>query len=171
MTTPKRCIMYPPFVDILHALEQHLLLSMPGARGSSTLTRPQFHLSIMPSPPQQQSDAYTYESQNDQRLDELHSKLRSLRGVRPFQPLPCAFCANFSVQVTTDIYDDVERQNLLLDDTSNSFSSFANSLTQSGRHFTRAFGGTKTWRIGLYTIGALVGLWLLWKIFKMFWYA
>lgn len=74
-------------------------------------------------------------------------------------------------QVTTDIYDDVERQNLLLDDTSNSFSSFANSLTQSGRHFTRAFGGTKTWRIGLYTVGALVGLWLSWKIFRMFWYA
>ena len=140
------------------------------ARGSRTLTRPQFHLNSMPSPSQQQSDAYTYESQNDQRLDELHSKLRSLRGVRPFQPFCCA-SALISVQVTTDIYDDVERQNLLLDDTSNSFSSFANSLTQSGRQFTRAFGGTKTWRIGLYTVGALVGLWLLWKIFRMFWYA
>lgn len=40
-------------------------------------------LDIMPGPSQQQDDAYTYESQNDQRLDELHSKLRSLRGVRP----------------------------------------------------------------------------------------
>ncbi|OJT07684.1 hypothetical protein TRAPUB_1445 [Trametes pubescens] len=39
----------------------------------------------------------TYELQNDQRLDELHSKLRTLRGV------------------TTDIYDDVERQNSALD--------------------------------------------------------
>lgn len=27
-------------------------------------------------------DEFTYESQNDQRLDELHSKLRTLRGVR-----------------------------------------------------------------------------------------
>ncbi|KAK7052085.1 hypothetical protein R3P38DRAFT_1635521 [Favolaschia claudopus] len=41
----------------------------------------------------------TYESQNDQRLDELHSKIRTLRGI------------------TTDIHDDVERQNLMLDDT------------------------------------------------------
>lgn len=40
-------------------------------------------LDIMPGPSQQQDDAYTYESQNDQRLDDLHSKIRSLRGVRP----------------------------------------------------------------------------------------
>lgn len=26
----------------------------------------------------------TYEAQNDQRLDELHSKIRTLRGVSPF---------------------------------------------------------------------------------------
>ena len=167
MTTPQRCIVYLPLVVILHAFGQHLPLSMLGSERVKTFD---LDLIIMPSPSQQQSDAYTYESQNDQRLDELHSKLRSLRGVRPFHPYLCASELN-SAQVTTDIYDDVERQNLLLDDTSSSFSSFANSLTQSGRHFTRAFGGTKTWRIGLYTVGALVGLWLLWKIFKMFWYA
>lgn len=40
----------------------------------------------------------TYESQNDQRLDELHAKIRTIRGV------------------TTDIHNDVEAQNLLLDD-------------------------------------------------------
>jgi hypothetical protein len=40
----------------------------------------------------------TYESQNDQRLDDLHAKIRTIRGV------------------TTDIHNDVEAQNLLLDD-------------------------------------------------------
>lgn len=168
MTAPQRCIVYPPFIDVLHALEKPLPLSMSGREGFKTSDH---DLNIMPGPSQQQDDAYTYESQNDQRLDELHSKLRSLRGVCPFSlGFPCT-SALIPVKVTTDIYDDVERQNLLLDDTSNSFSSFANSLAQSGRHFTRTFGGTKTWRIGLYTIGALVGLWLLWKIFRMFWYA
>jgi hypothetical protein len=44
---------------------------------------PELDLDIMPGPSQQQDDAYTYESQNDQRLDDLHSKIRSLRGVRP----------------------------------------------------------------------------------------
>ncbi|EAU81229.2 hypothetical protein CC1G_09473 [Coprinopsis cinerea okayama7 len=38
-----------------------------------------------------------YEQQNDQRLDELHSKIRTLRGI------------------TNDIHDDVESQNLILD--------------------------------------------------------
>ncbi|PVF92724.1 hypothetical protein CPB86DRAFT_790858 [Serendipita vermifera] len=98
-------------------------------------------------------DDFTYESQNDQRLDELHSKLRTLRGV------------------TTDIHDDVERQNLMLDDTSSSFTAFAGSLTQSTRHFTRAFSGTKTWRIMLYVCGGFIGFWLLWKIVGMFWYS
>ncbi|KIM33197.1 hypothetical protein M408DRAFT_325997 [Serendipita vermifera MAFF 305830] len=98
-------------------------------------------------------DEFTYESQNDQRLDELHSKLCTLRGV------------------TTDIYDDVERQNLMLDDTSNSFTSFAGSLANSTKHFTRAFGGTKTWRIILYVCGGLVALWILWKLIGVFWYA
>lgn len=100
-----------------------------------------------------QRDAYTYESQNDQRLDELHSKIRTLRGV------------------TTDIHDDVERQNLMLDDTSNSFTAFASSLSQSTRNFTRAFGGTKTWRIMLYVCGGIIGLWILSKLFGMFWYS
>ncbi|KAG8986034.1 hypothetical protein FRB94_003162 [Tulasnella sp. JGI-2019a] len=42
---------------------------------------------------------YTYESQNDQRLDELHSKIRTLR------------------HVTIDINNDSQQQNLMLDDT------------------------------------------------------
>lgn len=147
-------------------LSKLALVDVMAAKGFKTSD---LDVDIMPGPSQQQNDAYTYESQNDQRLDDLHSKLRSLRGVRSLS-FPCV-PALIPEQVTTDIYDDVERQNLLLDDTSNSFSSFANLLTQSGRHFTRAFGGTKTWRIGLYTIGTLIGLWLLWKIFKMFRYA
>ena len=60
-----------------------------------------------------------YEGQNDQRLDELHSKIRTLRGVRVHLSLwRLASWAYWGAeQVTTDIYDDAERQNLVLDDT------------------------------------------------------
>ncbi|KZT07346.1 uncharacterized protein LAESUDRAFT_699286 [Laetiporus sulphureus 93-53] len=98
----------------------------------------------------------TYEMQNDQRLDELHSKLRSLRGV------------------TTDIYDDVERQNTTLDETRNSFASFGASLVQSSRRASQAFGigsgGVKQWRTIGYCIAAFVALWILWKVFRWFWW-
>lgn len=57
----------------------------------------------------------TYESQNDQRLDELHSKIRTLRGVRSIPPRQ--LLVSNTLQITTDIHDDVERQNLMLDDT------------------------------------------------------
>ncbi|VDB95670.1 unnamed protein product [Peniophora sp. CBMAI 1063] len=63
----------------------------------------------------------TYEAQNDQRLDDLHAKIRTLRGV------------------TTDIHDDVERQNLMLDDTGNTFTSFGHSLSASAQRMTRSF--------------------------------
>ncbi|EIM83821.1 uncharacterized protein STEHIDRAFT_123411 [Stereum hirsutum FP-91666 SS1] len=91
----------------------------------------------------------TYEAQNDQRLDELHSKIRTLRGV------------------TTDIYDDAERQNLTLDETSNSFTSFTSSLTASASRMTRSFSpGTLTiMRISAYVVGFLIGVWLLRGIF------
>ncbi|EEB95209.1 hypothetical protein MPER_05858 [Moniliophthora perniciosa FA553] len=92
----------------------------------------------------------TYERQNDQRLDELHSKIRTLRGV------------------TTDIHDDVERQNLMLDDTGNTFSSFGASLAQTTRRAGQAFGigqgGLKTWRIAMYVVGAFIVLWMTSKI-------
>jgi len=91
----------------------------------------------------------TYEAQNDQRLDELHSKIRTIRGV------------------TTDIHRDVESQNLLLDESSNAFSSFATSLSDSARRASHAFGlgpGTpKQYRILVYSIGSILSLWLLWK--------
>ncbi|KAK7437950.1 hypothetical protein VKT23_018385 [Stygiomarasmius scandens] len=94
-----------------------------------------------------------YELQNDQRLDELHSKIRTLRGI------------------TTDIHDDVERQNLMLDDTGNSFSSFGTTLTQTARRAGQAFGigqgSLKTWRIAMYVVGAFI---LFWISSKLFWW-
>ncbi|KAG6332896.1 hypothetical protein ID866_6192 [Astraeus odoratus] len=98
----------------------------------------------------------TYESQNDQRLDELHSKIRTLRGI------------------TTDIYDDAERQNLTLDDTNNAFSSLSSSLSHSSRRAAQAFGlsgtgGVRQSRIILYTIGGFLFLWLLWKTRSIWW--
>ncbi|KAK0199629.1 hypothetical protein DFS33DRAFT_1267643 [Desarmillaria ectypa] len=93
----------------------------------------------------------TYEAQNDQRLDELHSKIRTLRGI------------------TTDINDDVERQNLMLDDTGNSFSSFGATLAQTSRRAGQAFGigqgGLKSWRVAMYVVLIFIGLWLSLKIF------
>ncbi|KAI5119582.1 hypothetical protein M0805_006467 [Coniferiporia weirii] len=94
-------------------------------------------------------DADQIESQNDQRLDDLHAKIRTLRGV------------------TTDIYQDVERQHLTLDETSNAFTSFGSSLSQSSQRAARAFGlsgGVKQWRNILYCVGIVVGLWLTWRI-------
>ncbi|KAI0001126.1 hypothetical protein BJV77DRAFT_972603 [Russula vinacea] len=84
----------------------------------------------------------TYESQNDQRLDELHSK--SARSV------------------TTDIYDDAERQNLVLDETTNTFSAVASGLVSSADRMTRAVapGTSKTMRIAIAVVLLLVGLWL-----------
>ncbi|KIM81209.1 hypothetical protein PILCRDRAFT_821661 [Piloderma croceum F 1598] len=94
-----------------------------------------------------------YEEQNDQRLDELHSKIRTLRGV------------------TTDIYDDAERQNLVLDDTSNRFTSFGASLAQSSRRAGQAFGiegGVKPLRIIVYVVSCVFAFWVTYKVLH-FW--
>ncbi|KAI0923662.1 hypothetical protein AcW1_006555 [Taiwanofungus camphoratus] len=97
----------------------------------------------------------TYESQNDQRLDELHSKLRTLRGV------------------TTDIYDDVEQQNSTLDQTRNVFASFGASIAQSSRRAGKAFGigpgGVKQWRTIGYCVLAFIVIWIVWKLFWWWW--
>ncbi|CAL1714419.1 unnamed protein product [Somion occarium] len=97
----------------------------------------------------------TYELQNDERLDDLHSKLRTLRGV------------------TTDIYDDVERQNSTLDHTRDAFSSFGSSLASSSRRAANAFGigngGVKQWRIIGYCVIALLGMWITLKV-VWWWY-
>ncbi|KAJ7100800.1 hypothetical protein B0H15DRAFT_936684 [Mycena belliarum] len=94
----------------------------------------------------------TYEGQNDQRLDELHSKIRTLRGV------------------TTDIHDDVERQNLMLNDTGDRFNSFGASLAQTTRRAGQAFGigegGLKTWRIAVFIVSFFVSFMIVRKIFS-----
>ncbi|KAH8117654.1 hypothetical protein DFH11DRAFT_1687602 [Phellopilus nigrolimitatus] len=74
------------------------------------------------------SDADHIETQNDQHLDALHAKIRTLRGV------------------TTDIYQDVERQHLTLDET------FGLS------------GGVKQWRNITYCVVFIVGFWIAYKI-------
>ncbi|KAI9465789.1 hypothetical protein BJY52DRAFT_487170 [Lactarius psammicola] len=86
----------------------------------------------------------TYEAQNDQRLDELHSKIRSLRGV------------------TTDIHDDVERQNLVLDDTTNTFGSVASGLTASADRMARSVSpnSIRIIRIVVFVLSFLFGMWL-----------
>ncbi|KAH8809689.1 hypothetical protein DL96DRAFT_1671761 [Flagelloscypha sp. PMI_526] len=90
----------------------------------------------------------TYETQNDQRLDDLHSKIRTLRGI------------------TTDINDDVERQNFLLDDTNDRFNSFANQLSASSKRAAQAFGlvggngAIRPWRIALAVVMLFITLWL-----------
>ncbi|KIJ16117.1 hypothetical protein PAXINDRAFT_76058 [Paxillus involutus ATCC 200175] len=98
----------------------------------------------------------TYEAQNDQRLDELHSKIRTLRGI------------------TTDIYDDAERQNLTLDDSSNAFSTFSSQLSHSSHRAAQAFGlsgagGVRQTRIIMYVVGGFFALWLLWKTKGIWW--
>ncbi|EJU03847.1 hypothetical protein DACRYDRAFT_64932 [Dacryopinax primogenitus] len=100
-------------------------------------------------------DDFTYEQQNDRRLDELHSKIRSLRSV------------------TTDIYDEAERGNTHLDETINTFASFRTSLSQSANRAARALGlrsNISQFRMILYVVGAIVLLWVLWKIFAWFWW-
>ncbi|EDR09852.1 Bet1-like protein [Laccaria bicolor S238N-H82] len=96
-----------------------------------------------------------YESQNDQRLDELHSKIRTLRGI------------------TTDIHDDVEAQNLLLDNTNDRFSSFGTALSQTSQRAAQAFGiGTgslKPWRIAALIVGVFIAFWLTSKVLGWWW--
>ncbi|KAH7102855.1 hypothetical protein BKA62DRAFT_699004, partial [Auriculariales sp. MPI-PUGE-AT-0066] len=93
---------------------------------------------------------HTYEAQNDTQLDDLHKKLRTLRGV------------------TTDIHDDVERQNRTLDDTNDTFGSFGNQLMQSSRNMGRAFGlngqGVRQCRTIGMVVATIIVLWVVWHI-------
>lgn len=98
----------------------------------------------------------TYEAQNDERLEALHSKVRTLR------------------EVTTDVYDDAERQNLILDDTGNAFSSLTGSLSHSSRRAAQAFGlsttgGVRQTRIVVYIVGGTLLLWVMWKTGGYWW--
>ncbi|KAF4609497.1 hypothetical protein D9613_012287 [Agrocybe pediades] len=96
-----------------------------------------------------------YESQNDQRLDELHSKIRTLRGI------------------TTDIHSDVEAQNLMLDDTGDRFSAFGNSLMQTSKRAGQVFGigsgSLKPWRIAMLIVGVFISFWFISKILSWWW--
>ncbi|KAI0037183.1 hypothetical protein K488DRAFT_75509 [Vararia minispora EC-137] len=87
----------------------------------------------------------TYEAQNDQRLDDLHAKIRTLRGV------------------TTDIHDDVERQNLVLDNTGNTFSQLSSGLSASANRMMRSFspGTLSILRIAFFIFGFFIGIWLV----------
>ncbi|KAG5729881.1 hypothetical protein E4T56_gene1612 [Termitomyces sp. T112] len=93
----------------------------------------------------------TYESQNDQRLEQLHSKIRTLRGV------------------TNDIHDDVERQNSMLDETSNRFNEFGNTLTQASDRAARAFGigegHMKSFRIAMLIVVIFITFWISSKLY------
>ncbi|WVR04599.1 hypothetical protein IAU60_001609 [Kwoniella sp. DSM 27419] len=87
----------------------------------------------------------TLENQNDEELNSLHSKIKSLRSV------------------TIDILDDANRQN----DQTNSFSSFASSLFSTSRHHSRTMASTSTlrqYRTVAYIVGALVFLWLVLRL-------
>ncbi|KXN81942.1 hypothetical protein AN958_03383 [Leucoagaricus sp. SymC.cos] len=97
----------------------------------------------------------TYEVQNDQRLDELHSKIRTLRGV------------------TTDIHNDVESQNLMLDGSNDRFASFSTTLSQTSRRAQQAFGiGTgslRPWRIAMFIVVVFLAFWVSSKILAWWW--
>ncbi|KAF9517071.1 hypothetical protein BS47DRAFT_1326753 [Hydnum rufescens UP504] len=95
----------------------------------------------------------TYETQNDQQLDALHNKIRTLRGI------------------TIDIHNGAEQQNRDLDHTGDSFSSFASGLAQSGRNAVRAFGGaggTSQARLVVLVATGFIGVWFLWKVLRWF---
>ncbi|BGP51043.1 hypothetical protein JCM10450v2_006969 [Rhodotorula kratochvilovae] len=87
------------------------------------------------------------EAQNDQHLNDLHSKISALRGV------------------TTDIYQDSRAQNTLLDGTSNAFDSFKTSLSNTSTRFVRSVqSGKGGARIQLGIVAGFVLLFLLYKV-------
>ncbi|WVQ69208.1 uncharacterized protein L199_007424 [Kwoniella botswanensis] len=89
----------------------------------------------------------TLENQNEEELNSLHSKIKSLRSV------------------TIDILDDANRQN----DQTNSFTSFASSLFSTSRHHSRTMASTSTlrqYRTIAYIVGAIVVLWLIMKLWR-----
>ncbi|ORY02618.1 hypothetical protein K493DRAFT_312024 [Basidiobolus meristosporus CBS 931.73] len=66
-----------------------------------------------------QAEAHLVEQQNDVRLQELSSKVSALH------------------RITTNIYDEVEGQNLLVDETGNSFNSFGTRFRGTTQRLTR----------------------------------
>ncbi|QPK66814.1 hypothetical protein CNBG_9688 [Cryptococcus deuterogattii R265] len=93
----------------------------------------------------------TLENQNEEELNSLHSKIKSLRSV------------------TIDILDDANRQNDQLDRTTNTFSSFASSLFSTSRHHSRSIAANsalRQYRMIAYIVMGVVVLWLVLKVWK-----
>ncbi|KAH4069954.1 hypothetical protein HBI24_073230 [Parastagonospora nodorum] len=89
------------------------------------------------------SQAYEREQQNDSRLSDLASKVSALRGV------------------TIDIYDSARDQHVI-DNTSETFSSFSTSLKGSAGRLTRmAQSGNKVaiFKLAGMLVGVIVVLW------------
>ncbi|GAA5883073.1 hypothetical protein JCM16303_006076 [Sporobolomyces ruberrimus] len=102
---------------------------------------------LMGKSTQGESSEQDLESQNDQHLDQLHSKIAALRGV------------------TSDIYNDSRGQNTLLDSTGNSFDSFKTSLSNTSTRFARSVqSGKGGARIQLGIVAGFVMLFVLWKL-------
>ncbi|KAF2713446.1 hypothetical protein K504DRAFT_461972 [Pleomassaria siparia CBS 279.74] len=94
------------------------------------------------------SEAYERERQNNSRLDELASKVTALRGV------------------TIDIYDNA-RDQVVIDNTSDTFSSFGNSLKGSATRLGRmAQSGNKVAILKLagIIIGTVLVLYWIWHL-------
>ncbi|KAG0143516.1 hypothetical protein CROQUDRAFT_66124 [Cronartium quercuum f. sp. fusiforme G11] len=89
------------------------------------------------------------EQQNDERLDALYSKINSIKNV------------------TIDIHSDSHSQNRLLEQTGNQFDSFRTQLTGSAARFTRSVqAGQSQTRVIVYSVGAVVGLFILYRLFR-----
>lgn len=87
------------------------------------------------------SEAYERERQNNSRLEELSAKVSSLRGI------------------TVDMYDDARNQDVI-DNTSDTFSSMTNQLKGSAGRLTRmAASGNK---VAVFKLaGILIGIVIL----------
>lgn len=96
------------------------------------------------------SDAYTRESQNNSRLDELSAKVSALRGV------------------TIDIYDNARDQGII-DSSNEVFSNFSTSLKGSAGRLTRmAQQGNKVAILKLAGIISVVVIVLWWVLGWLF---
>ncbi|CEQ39421.1 SPOSA6832_00941, partial [Sporobolomyces salmonicolor] len=128
----------------------------------------------------QESSEQDLEAQNDQHLNDLHTKIAALRGgicqasERQPEPHRADYLARSSSpgprvaqQVTNDIYQDSRGQNTLLDGTSNAFDSFKVSLSNTSTRFARSVqSGKGGARIQLGIVGAFVLLFVLYKLFS-----
>ncbi|PSS03371.1 hypothetical protein BD289DRAFT_478544 [Coniella lustricola] len=95
------------------------------------------------------SEAYERERQNNSRLDELSAKVSALRGV------------------TIDIYDNA-RDQAVIDNTSDTFSSMRSSLTGSASRLGRmAAAGNRIaiFKLAAILIGCVLFLYYAWKLF------